>query len=312
MIQQLEAHSTVIRVIRDEPSARRGCLALVSRVGRADHVFVVLSQKYLTSPFCMTELFFALDRERRGERVRDESSLDDLAGMGLELFDPSGVVPDARHNSSVTQAIWDDWYASWQKEWEIWQASHTKSRRSVHDRDTLNDHLLSTLAKWNEAWGPVGDALGLDYPRYRGVDWERQLQETDSTLVSAVLNRIGSVEALGDLCDRSYAVYLAESRDLNREPARAAISTGIRLLFQILQFQSDQVEVPAERPAPLRADQLHDLLTGGKDTQRLPGTAAEIFQLAQGAAGRLAVPEPNRSLEAFAEDLLQQIHSSSR
>src|SRR5690349_5903289 len=51
-------------IIRDKTDMRPGDLIsrFMKRIGLADHMIVVLSDKYLRSPYCMTELYYIYQR----------------------------------------------------------------------------------------------------------------------------------------------------------------------------------------------------------------------------------------------------------
>jgi internalin A len=52
------------KILRDKTDMRPGDLisGFMKRIGLADHVIVVLSDKYLRSPYCMTELYYVYQR----------------------------------------------------------------------------------------------------------------------------------------------------------------------------------------------------------------------------------------------------------
>jgi internalin A len=58
-----------IRILRDKNTVGlgEGISKFMGRIGQADRVFVVLSDKYLKSPYCMTELFEIWRNSRQNE-----------------------------------------------------------------------------------------------------------------------------------------------------------------------------------------------------------------------------------------------------
>ena len=85
-------------ILRDSNVLRYGELisGFMKRIGLADHVIVVLSDKYLRSPYCMTELHFIYQRSM-GEKADFLRRIIPLVLAGARISTPEERVEHAKH-----------------------------------------------------------------------------------------------------------------------------------------------------------------------------------------------------------------------
>jgi internalin A len=123
------------KVLRDNREMRPGdqISAFMKRIGLADHVIVVLSDKYLHSPYCMTELH-AIYRNARQEK---QEFLDRIIPLSLDdahIGTPEERVEHAKH----------------------WQARYLKLRA---DLDYLSEEDFCLYRAMKDWYNHVGDML---------------------------------------------------------------------------------------------------------------------------------------------------------
>jgi len=103
----------------------------MKRIGLADHVIVVLSDKYLRSPFCMTELYFIYQRSL-GEK---EDFLRRIIPLALE---------DARFGNRRDRLVYAE---HWKLEFEALNEDlRDENRRLLLGRDDFAD--FKALQQW--------------------------------------------------------------------------------------------------------------------------------------------------------------------
>lgn len=142
-----------ITVIRDKKALNLGELIakFMQRIGRADRVFVVLSDKYLRSPYCMFELF-EVWRNCRREEAEFLNRVRAYTLPGTNISRPRERLPYAIH---------------WKEEYEALAASVKQ-----HGPDILGEEDLRQFKLMQEFSGRVSDILALVSDRLQPRSFE--------------------------------------------------------------------------------------------------------------------------------------------
>jgi internalin A len=129
------------KILRDKKVLGLGDVisAFMKRIGRGDRIFVILSEKYLRSPYCMFELSeIWRNSKQEGEEFRKR----------VRVY----ALPDA----TIWQPLdWVRWAAHWKQEYDL--LDHAARE---HGPATLGQHGFSRLTDMQHFYTQVSDILG--------------------------------------------------------------------------------------------------------------------------------------------------------
>jgi internalin A len=117
---------------QDRHALRRSDLWLHERIGLADHVIVILSDKYLRSPYCMTELYYIY----QNSRLEKHEFLDRIIPL---------VLDDARFGTPEERVE----YA------KHWEAKYLKLKSDLDHLSVEDFRLYKSMQKWHLDIGEV-------------------------------------------------------------------------------------------------------------------------------------------------------------
>jgi internalin A len=135
-----EAERRSVRILRDKATLRVGdnIPAFMQRMARGGRIFVVLSDKYLRSPFCMYELFKAWD----ASKAEGETFL-----RRVRVY----CLPDAQIGTPLQRAR----YA------KAWKEQHDELAAFIreHGADLLGEEDFRQFKLMQDFYGRVSDIL---------------------------------------------------------------------------------------------------------------------------------------------------------
>ena len=122
-------------IIRDKNAMRSGDLisGFMKRIGFADHVIVVLSDKYLRSPYCMAELY--------GIYQRSVGEKEDLLHRIIPL-----PLADARFGTWRDRLVYT----------KYWRAEFEEMEKHFKDLGEMDFRLYKSMQEWHNR---IGDML---------------------------------------------------------------------------------------------------------------------------------------------------------
>lgn len=153
-------------VLKDDRVLRPGdwISTFMKAIGRGDHVLVILSEKYLLSPYCMTELFKIYER-----------SMGDKEDF-LHRLIPVNVGDTGK---------FDDWQIVL-KYVEHWKSKFTGMEPHLKDLGRTQFDRYKLVKQWH---GEIGDMLGFIADELHPHDFEAIVKD-DFAAVRAMLSRI--------------------------------------------------------------------------------------------------------------------------
>ena len=141
-------------VVKDDRELRHGdwISAFMKAIGRGDHVLVILSEKYLRSPYCMTELFHIYSRSLGDKEDFLNRVIPVVVENSLQLSDWSVVVELAKH--------WESEYVKMEPNLKYLGEAHIQQYHLIKQWHTVIATILGFI---NDTLHPQGfDAITKD------------------------------------------------------------------------------------------------------------------------------------------------------